>query len=152
MKKIATFLTLMSLLVSCTKTRNDSNNNNCPDFVKGDVIVGVKNTASIEEVFTIFNHLGLRIDEMSGFFYTSSYPQGSLAAIIDSLNTKSYIQTRGFSASAYVHYQTGIIYVTSLFFDMTLNNQKDWLFSKKYLKLTDTKGNTKNILVKVIPG
>ncbi|MBS1759372.1 MAG: hypothetical protein JST23_04535 [Bacteroidetes bacterium] len=151
MKKFASFLISICLLASCSKIASDSNNS-CPNYVKGDVLVGIKNTASIEEVFSLFNQLNLEIDEMTGFYYTSPYPQDSLTVLINYLNTKPYINTRNFSASAFVHYQTGIINVTTLFFDMTLPNQQDWINNEKSLQLTDTKNDTKNIFIKVAPG
>ncbi|MBS0425617.1 MAG: hypothetical protein JSR71_14710 [Proteobacteria bacterium] len=151
MKKIASFLVSLIFLISCSKITSDTNNN-CSDYVKGDVIVGIKNTAPIEDVFSLFNKLDLKIDEMSGFFYASPYPHDSLTSLINYLNTKPYINTRNFSASAYVHYQTGIINVTALFFDMTIENQQDWISSKKSFNLVDTKGDTKNILIKVASG
>lgn len=151
MKKIASYFVIVSVLISCSKTTS-SDSNNCANYVKGDVVVGIKNTASIEDVFSLFNKLDLKIDEMSGFFYASPYPQDSLTSLLNYLNTKPYINTRDFSASAYVHYQTGIINVTTFFFDMTLENQQDWISSKQSLNLTDTKGDTKNILIKVASG
>ena len=89
---------------------------------------------------------------MSGFFYTSPYPKDSLSILISYLNTKSYINTRDFSASAYVHFQTGIINVTTFFFDMNSTNQQDWINTKNLLKLFNTQGDTKDIVLKVPVG
>jgi len=136
---------------SCSKNKTESDDP-CPDYVKGEVVVGIKNTTSIENVFSKFNQLNLQIDEMNGFFYTSPYPQDSLTSLITFLNTKSYTNTRDFSASAFIHYQTGIINITTIFFDMDVNNQQDWISTEKSLDLIDTKSDTKNIVLKVPVG
>ena len=145
------FLFLIIGFFSCTKDKTESDNL-CPNYVKGEVVVGIKNTTSIENVFSLFDQLNLQIDEMNGFFYTSPYPQDSLTNLISFLNTKSYINTRDFSASAFVHYQTGIININTIFFDMDPDNQQDWVKTEKSLGLTDTKGDTKNIVLKVPAG
>ena len=147
MKNIALLIFILSIF-SCSK-RKLQNDDTCSNYVKGDVVVGIRNTASIEEVFSLFYKLNLQIDQMGGFFYTSSYPQDSLTSLITYLNTKSYINTRSFSASAYVHYQTGIINVVTFFFNMNTINQQDWIRTEETLKLADTKGVTKNIVLKV---
>ena len=136
-------------MLSCSKNKIDST---CPDYEKGSVIAGIKNTASVEDVFSLCNRYGLQIDEMAGFFYTSPYPKDSLPGLVSYLDTKSYIDTRGFSGSAFVHYQTEIINVTTLFFDMNVSNQQDWINTKKLLKLVDTNGDTKDIVLKVPVG
>lgn len=141
------FIFLSLYIISCKKESTPINT--CPDYVKGDVIAGIKNTTSIQEVFTLFNKLNLPIDQMDGFFFTSPYPKDSLTSLIAYLNTKPYINTRDFSANAYVHYQTGIINVVTLFFNMNPVNQQDLVKTVQALKLVDTKGDTKNILLKV---
>jgi hypothetical protein len=124
----------------------------CPDYVKGDLIVGIKNITSIQDVFRLFNKLNLPIDQMDGFFFSSPYPKDSLASLITYLNTKLYINTRGFSANAYVHYQTGTINVVTFFFNMNPVNQQDLIKTVQAFKLVDTKGDTKNIVLKVPVG
>lgn len=150
MKK-AFVLFLIIGFFSCSKDKTESDNL-CLNYVKGDVIVGIKNTISIEQVFSLFNQLNLQIDQMNGFFYTSPFPQDSLLNLITFLNTKSYINTRNFSASAFVDYQTGIINVTTFFFNMNSSNQQDWIKTKKSLNLVDTKGETKDIVLKIPVG
>ena len=105
----------------------------------------------MEDAFSLFNDLNLKIDEMSGFFYTSPYPADSLANLISYLNTKPYIKARGFSAAGYTHYETGKINITPTFFDMTINNQEDWISTKKSLNLSDGDAE-KYILIKVPSG
>jgi hypothetical protein len=114
--------------------------------------VGIKNTASIEEAFSLFNKLNLQVDQVSGFYYTSPYPKDSLANLIAYLNTKPYINTRNFSAtvsSVYSDYQTGVVTITNSLFGMTVTNQKDWINSKKLLMLVDKKTASKDISLKV---
>lgn len=150
MKSILLVFLIISLF-SCSKDKLQ-NDSSCTDYEKGDVIVGIKNTASIEEAFSLFNKLNLQVDELDGFFYTSPFPQDSLTSLLAYLNTKSYINTRNFSADAYVHYQTGIINVVTVFFNMNIINQQDWIKSEKALHLVDTNGGTKYIVLKVSVG
>lgn len=149
MKRISFIVLIISLFSSCSKVKSDTT---CSNYVKGEIIVGIKNTASIEDVFSLFNTLNLKIDQMSGFYYTSPYSQDSLTSIISYLNTRPYINARNFSATAYIHYQTKEINVTSIFFDMNISNQRDWIRSRNYLNLVETKDVSKNILVKFAPG
>ena len=118
MKRIFFIVLIINLFSSCSKDKTD---NTCSNYVKGEIIVGIKNTASIEEVFSLFNTLNLKIDQMSGFYYTSPYSPDSLASIINYLNTRPYIITRNFSANAYIHFQTKEINVTTTFFDMIIS-------------------------------
>jgi len=150
MKNIVLLLLTISFY-SCSK-QNPGDDKTCPNYVKGDIMVGIKNTASIQETFMFFNKLNLQIDEMNGFFYTSPYPKDSLISLLTYLNTKPYINTRGFSANAYVHYQTGIINVATVFFNMNSANQQDLIKTIQALKLVDTKGDTKNVFLKVPVG
>jgi hypothetical protein len=144
------FILLALYIISCKKESTPIKT--CPDYVKGDVIVGIKNTTSIQEVFTLFSKLNLPIDQMDGFFFTSPYPKDSLTSLITYLNTKPYIHTRDFSANAYVHYQTGIINVVTSFFNLNPVNQQDLVKTIEALKLVDTKGDTKDLFLKVPVG
>jgi hypothetical protein len=151
MKKIVAVFFIIGIF-SCSKSGSNTSNSGCDNYVKGEVIAGIKNTTSIEDAFSLFNSLDLPIDEMNGFFYTSPYSKDSLANLISYLNTKSYINARGFTASGFIHYQTGIINLTNIFFDMNAVNQQDWINTEKTLNLVDTKGGTKNIVLKVPVG
>jgi hypothetical protein len=71
MKRVALFF-LLAGIISCSKD-DTSTDNTCSNYVRGNVLVGIKNTASMEDAFSLFNGLDLKIDEMSGFFYTSPY-------------------------------------------------------------------------------
>jgi hypothetical protein len=68
------------------------------------------------------------------------------------LNSKPYINTRGFSASVWAHYQTGVVYNTTILWDMTILNQQDYIQTKNSLRMTDKLSSTKNILIKVPVG
>jgi hypothetical protein len=142
------------LVLSCSKNANDkmTDDDMCPDYIKGSVGASIKNTAAIEEAFTLFNNLKLQLDEMGGFLYTSPYPKDSLSSINSLLKTKSYINVRGFSAGAYMNDQTGVMIVEITFFNMNAANQQDWIKTKNILKLIDTQGPMKFVLLKVPVG
>ena len=80
MKSILLVFLLISLF-SCSKDKLQ-NDSNCPNYEKGNVIVGIRNTTSIEEAFSLFNTLNLQVDELDGFFYTSPDPQDSLTSLL----------------------------------------------------------------------
>jgi hypothetical protein len=67
------FLVIFLLLfaVSCKKNNVSINSTN-QNFVKGDVIVGIDSTTTIEQVFYYVNSEGLAIAEVDGYVYTTT--------------------------------------------------------------------------------
>ena len=68
-----------------------------PQFVPGDLLVGIKSDVSIDKVFDLMNEKGVAIDRMSGFFSYSLLPNDSLTFINNQLITKSYLNGSGWS-------------------------------------------------------
>ena len=151
MKTVA-FLLFLVCLVSCSKKNDQDAAVYCPEFVKTNVIAGIRNTATVEEVFAFFNTLQLRIDMMSGFFYASPYPVDSIFSLKAQFSQKAYINKGGFTPSVWAHYQTGVVQVTNLLWHMDVANQQDWIAIKNALNLSDTHGDTKNVLLIVPEG
>lgn len=153
MKKLFLYLALIPFF-SCSRNGDSKSDNTCDRYVPGNVIAGIKSTVGAEEVFGLCNSLGLQIDQMTGFYYTSPYPKDSIPSLIAFLNTKPYITTRGFSATPsniFAHYQTGIVKVLISFWDMTPANQQDWIKTKNALKL-ENEPNDRNMLLLVPAG
>src|SRR5689334_17603741 len=74
-----------------------------PEFVPGQVIIGIKSTIPISSVFDLMNENELPIDQMSGFFNYSSFSGDSLSYVINGLKDKVYLNKRGFAGgSAFV--------------------------------------------------
>jgi hypothetical protein len=144
-----TILTLF--IIAC----NDDDNLPVDDreFVRGDLIVGIKSTTSISSVFDLMNEKGATIDQMNGFFNYSTLPIDSLDYIIKELKDKTYLNKRGFNGgSAFIHEPENRIIVTELFFEMDIEAQQDWLTTMNILKLNDLGNDTKNLVIKVTPG
>ncbi len=140
----------MVLSTSCKK--DNIYDNTKRDFVKGDVLVGIDSTEQLEQLFSYINSYNLSIDQVSGFFYNTIIPKDSISYIKAVLNIKPYINTQGFSASVWAHYQTDIVYNTTFLWDMTVVNQLDYIQTKNFLRMTDMFSKTKNILIKVPVG
>ena len=136
--------------ISCKK--NNSQDNIDRDFVKGDVLVGIDSTVQLEQLFSYVNSYSLTIDEINGFYYTTTIPKDSIPYIKSILNSKPYINTRGFSASIWPHYQTDIVHNTTTLWDMSTSNQQDYIQTKFLLRMTDMLFTTKNMLIKVSTG
>jgi hypothetical protein len=97
--------------------------------------------ASIEQSFDLINSYGLQIDAVMGHYYESSLAGDSIQYIVDYLNSKDYINTNGFRAieggSVCIHNQTGTLTVFCNLWDMTIENQEDWIETISILKLTE---------------
>jgi hypothetical protein len=147
MKNVLAFLLLISVCFSCTKT---DKYNNCEHYIRGDLSVGIKDGVPIEEVFSLFNRLDVKISKMSIYSYTSPYPQDSLASLVSYLRTKPYFEQGTLSPNGV--FLGGVILLSTHFFDMTPANQQDWIATKNALHLTEKPGLTKSVLLKVPEG
>jgi hypothetical protein len=116
-------------------------NSFCERYEEGRLLVGMK-SGSMERSFRLFNGFDFQIDEVSGNRYESSLPGDSIDYVIDYLNSKEYINTKGFGAvkdgSVYLNYQTKVLTIGCTLWGMTLENQRDWIETTSILKLTDT--------------
>lgn len=147
------FFFVLFITVLATSCKKDNTQDNIDkDFVKGDVLVGIDSTMQLEQLFTYVNSFNLTIYEVTGFFYTTTIPKDSIPYIKTVLNAKPYINTRGFSASVWADYQTGVVHNTTFLWDMTIPNQQDYIQTKKLLRMTDALSSTKYILIKVPVG
>lgn len=149
-KFIFAALLLAATMVAC----NDSNSSDddAAEFVAGDVIIGIKPEVAISEVFAAMNNKEIFIDQMSGFYYYSTFPSDSLEYIKNNLKDKSYLNKNGFTGgSAFISPENRIT-VTQFYFEMNKANQEDWLDTMEALKLESLENDTRNILVKVSPG
>lgn len=122
------------------------------DFVRGDVLVGIDSTVQLEQLFAYVNSYNFPIIQINGFFYTTTIPEDSIPYIKGVLNSKPYINTRGFSASVWPHYQTHIVHNTTTLWNMNVANQQDYIQTKNFLRMTDKLSPTKNMLIKVPVG
>lgn len=155
MKIHSIFLVLVvaTLLLSCDDNDVKKDKKSGDEYVPGDVIIGIKSDVSIDAVFDLMNEEGVTIDQMSGFFNFSTFPNDSLAYVIAQLKDKPYLNERGFSGgAAYISAVDHRITVTQFLFEMDVNAQQDWLTTLHLLKLEDLGNDTKNLLIKVEPG
>jgi hypothetical protein len=151
LKTILQTAILALVIIAC----NDEDNSpaDVREFVPGDLIIGIKSTASISSVFDLMNEKGVTIDQMSGFFNYSTLPNDSLDYINNVLKDKVYLNKRGFSGgSGFISAVDNRLIVTELFFEMDIAAQQDWLATMDLLKLNDLGNDTKNLVIKVVPG
>ena len=135
------------LVVACD---NGDNKIEEPLFVPGDLLVGIKSNVSIDMVFDLMNEKGVIIDRMSGFFSYSLLPTDSLTFINDQLITKPYLNKGGWSNQV-GKIVNNRIQLNTIFFEMDLASQLDWLETIKKSQLEDL-GVDKLLFIKVTPG
>jgi hypothetical protein len=155
-------LSLIASLIctSCSNSKDDVTPETaagCSQYVAGDVLVGVKASVGIRTVFDWINSTGLRLHQVNGFTYISSLPADSLAYVKRTLLAKPYLNARGFTAgNEYVDATDHKIRVVDFLFDMTPQNQADWLQTMDALRLVDEGGarcqSCKDIYLKVPVG
>lgn len=134
----------------CKKDKSTGNHEE--DFVKGQVLVGIDSTVSLERTFNYINALSPSIGQASGFTFTTTLGKDHIPSIIELLNSKPYINNHEFSASVWEHYQSGIVYNTSILWDMTQQNQLDYLTTLKSLKMTEKLTPYRSLLIIVPEG
>lgn len=130
------FIMIFSFVIGGCRKDNPSGNNE-EDFVKGQVLVGIDSTVSLELTFNYINALSLSISQASGFTFTTTLGKDHIPSIVELLNSKPYINHQGFSASVWEHYQSGIVYNTSFLWNMTRQNQVDYLSTLNNLKMKE---------------
>ena len=124
---------------SCDDEADD--NPFCERYEEGTLLIGMRDDVSVQQSFDLFNSYGLHIASMAVPYYESSLPGDSIQYVVQYLNSKEYINSNGFRAveggSVYLHYQTQALTVVCNFWNMTLENQQDWIETTSVLKLTE---------------
>lgn len=149
MRKILGCLLLLGLLIGSACKKESA----APaDFVKGMVLVGIKDGTATAKAFRLADSLNLPITQMSGFFYRSGLPNDSVAYIKRVLLTKPYLNKKGFTGDAGVRVNavTKQLEVVDFFFDMDLASQQDWLATMAQLQLSPL-GNSTSYMVLQVP-
>lgn len=150
------FLTLFCLSCKKKTPESDGRGAGCNKFVPGEVIVGFKNTVTMEEVFDYADNLNLPISRMFGFLFSSPWPIDSIPSMDTLLNTKPYIKSNGFAASVWLNVVSNVLTVSNPYWNMDAASQQDWLMTKKALGLTPILGGSNQlggyIMVKVPVG
>ena len=125
---------LLLLLFAFSACRKDDPEPD-PAFVAGDLLVGFKPDAPIEQVFALANAHGFSLNTLTGFDYTSALPNDSLAYINKVLKTKLYLKQQGSTGRARLSAADGRLELVNGFFDMDLASQQDWLATIQQLQL-----------------
>jgi hypothetical protein len=150
------FLTLCCFSCKKKTPEGDGQGAGCSRFEPGEVIVGFKNTVTMEEAFDYANNLHLPITQMFGFLFASPWPTDSIPSMDTLLNTKPYIKSNGFSASVWLNVVTHVLTVSNPYWNMDAASQQDWLKTKKTLGFTPILGDSNQsgsyIMVKVPVG
>ena len=142
-------LILFVFLLGCSK-KDHQDSSSCVNYVGTHVVAGIRSSYTAEDVFKLMNNLHLKIENMSGFDYTTSSVDSATLVVL--LSSKPYFNTRGSSFNVWTHYQTKALHVTNTFWDMNINHQRDWITTQKSLGLTDTKNAYKYVLLIVPAG
>jgi len=133
---------------SCDDEADD--NPFCERYEEGTLLIGMRDDVSVEQSFDLFNGFSFHIESLMGAVYESSLSGDSIHYVIEFLNSKDYINRNGFGAveggSVYLHYQTQVLTVVCGFWDMTIENQQDWIKTKSILKLTEKRSPTTFVL------
>jgi len=150
MNKHSVSIVLCLIAFSCDEGSDDSL---CRHYEEGTVLIGTNEDVSIEESFDLVNEYKLGIEAVFGHYYESSLPADSIQYVVEYLNSKDYINSRGFRAveggNVYLHHQTQALTVFCNLWDMTTERRQDWIETKSILKLTENPG-TKSLLL-IVP-
>ncbi|REA63756.1 hypothetical protein DSL64_04835 [Dyadobacter luteus] len=120
------------MFVSCRK--KDVQVEPEPRYKPTDVLVGMKNDASIADVFQFINSYEHEVETITGSFYISDLPVDSLEYVLLELNQKPYLTNPGWKVGGYV--ADRLIHVFPRMYSMNqLSNQSDWLNTVSQLKL-----------------
>lgn len=95
----------------------------CEHYATGDLLVGTKESTSLQAAFDLANQSGFLIKKVS-LQYIVDLPEDSIPALVDYLNKKSYINTSGWSMSTSTI--TGKVVFFATLFTMDKANQNDW--------------------------
>jgi hypothetical protein len=151
--KAADLLRVILVAISLSGCGDTEIKNERDHFVPGDLIIGIHADVPIDSVFNLINKKGLVIDQMSGFFNYSTFPNDSLEYVKKALRDKPYLNKRGFKGgAAFLHAIDNRIIVTEFLFEMDTTSQQDWLETINRLQLVDLGNDTRCVSLKVKPG
>ncbi|WP_143436358.1 hypothetical protein [Hymenobacter crusticola] len=122
-------------LASCEK--DDASPKEDSEYVPGEVLMGVKETATVPQTFALVNSRSLEILAVSIPMYNSNLPADSSGYVERALNAKPYINDKGWKASVIRNTLTGKLTITVRLMNMTLANQQDWLATVQQLQLQE---------------
>ena len=146
MLRTLSVVVILTVLIACHKKSA------APEFVKGDVLTGIKGNVPIDSVFAVFNRLGLQIKEVHNFTYSAPYDSSQFDSVCAYLNTKPYIDSVNWKAHiAYNSKFTGPVYF-STFFNMNTANQADCLNTISQLHLVDLHDTFTSVYLRVPEG
>lgn len=137
--------------LSCSD-ENPADDGFCDRYEEAKLLVGLSEGADLENYFNTVNDSELSIDQVSGNYYVSGLPADSIDYVIEYLNSKSYINSHGFTAvkngSVYLNFQTQALTVACNMWDMTPEAQRDWIETIDLLKLSD-RSSTRSFVLTV---
>jgi hypothetical protein len=137
---------ICAFCISCKEDTQTLEYSSCDNgsYKQGQVIVGLNEGVNLEESFNIISSYGFTVFSVGGNEYESTLP---IENVVDYLNTKNYINYNGLSA-----YKTYLSTVAFIFWNMTDENQKDWIETKSILKLTDISTISRYLVISVPVG
>lgn len=125
------FLCILFSICGCQDNNIDMDT---VEFVPSEVIVGIKKSATMEEIFQFINQFDHQVVNFSRTFFTSNLPLDSLDYLSNSLDEKTYTNNGLSFPSVWVR-DSQIVVFTTLYQMDNLNYQSDWLNTMEVLKL-----------------
>ena len=133
------------LLCSCKKNETPEPERR---FVEGDLIIGLNDNVSIDQVFQLTDSLNFILKQVGHFTYIADYPPDSLPYIGSLLDTKIYLSKDLHSR----HASSNKIEINETFTGLDSADLQDWHQTLQLLKLAEIQRGYKNMLVKVPKG
>lgn len=148
MKSFSLILIAVLALTACKKKQEAP----VHEYVKGDVLAGIKEDVPIDSAFTVINRLGLYIKVIYGFTYAVPYPENKLDSVRAVLKAKPYTDSTNWKAKISYQAKWNQNVYFSNFFNMDSTNQADWLATMRKMNFTDLAPNYKTVYLRVPEG
>ena len=129
------------------------------EYVPGELLVKITSNADAKTVFDTLNHFDLYIAQMTNFYYHLDYPADSVSSLINLFNQKPYInyydgmfQWEATTVNISYSHEAKKIEIFCSEFDMTTDNQADFLTLIDSLNMIPVSSNNRWMVLKVPVG
>jgi hypothetical protein len=130
-------LLLLTFLLGCSKNKDTiitGPENPSLNYVQGEVVVGLKDSVSLEEIADyVYSLNNISINEISSLRYYSILPKDSIQSIKSNLESKNYIW-HGTVNVSYLESESKILVEFSIK-DFSSNDINDWKLLKTHFRL-----------------
>lgn len=117
-------------------------------YESGTVLVGFKDSTTVESAFELFSGLGLTVKSLKGFNYRSNLPTDSLSFVRRVLESKTYLTETDYT----VFVADGFITVLGFFNNLDSAKVADWEQAKAQLQLVSVPYSYQDGNIQTEPG